>query len=95
MPANVAAEYIIKRPLLSEKSTAGNEQNRYAFLVDPRATKVEIKSAVEKLYKVRVEGVNTVMRRGKFRRLKYGLTQESTTKKAIVKLHKDDKIELI
>jgi len=93
--ANVASQYIIKRPLLSEKGTwAMNEQKRYSFLVDPRSTKVEIKAAIEEIYKVRVTGVNTVTRRGKFKRRKNGLTQEPTTKKAVVRLHKDDAIEL-
>lgn len=86
---------IVKKPLLSEKSTWGmNEQKRYAFLVDRRADKDEIKSAIEELYKVRVEGVNTQVRKGKERRTKFGLSLESTTKKAIVKLHADDTIEL-
>ncbi|QOI99045.1 MAG: 50S ribosomal protein L23 [Phycisphaeraceae bacterium] len=94
MPANVDAVHVIKHPLLSEKNTFGmNEQKRYAFLVDPRATKDEIKSAVEQIYKVRVEGVSTQVRKGKQRRLKYGLVTESTTKKAVVRLHKDDSIE--
>lgn len=95
MPANVDHSYIIKAPVLSEKITwALNEQKRYSFLVDPRATKTEIKAAIEAIYKVRVTGVNTQLRKGKHRRMRYGLTQEPLTKKATVKLHKDDSIEL-
>jgi large subunit ribosomal protein L23 len=95
MPANVAAQYIIKTPLLSEKNTFAMEQGKkYTFLVDPRATKTEIKDAIQEIYKVRVESVNTQLRKGKFRRTKFGLTTESNTKKAIVTLHADDSIEL-
>ncbi|MCC6677474.1 MAG: 50S ribosomal protein L23 [Phycisphaerales bacterium] len=89
------ATYIIKKPLLSEKSTfAMNEQKRYSFLVDRRASKTDIKQAVQDLYKVRVVGVNTQVHKGKHRRLKYGLVVEPTTKTAVVRLHPDDSIEL-
>lgn len=96
MPANVDSSYILKRPLLSEKSTyALNEQNRYAFVVDSRATKTEIKAAVEKAYKVRVEGINTITTKQKARRTKFGVQAIPAIKKAVVKIHKDDKIELM
>lgn len=86
---------IIKKPLLSEKSTWGmNEQKRYAFLVDRRADKNEIKGAIEELYKVRVETVNTQTRKGKSRRTRTGVVEQTPTKKAVVKLHADDAIEL-
>jgi large subunit ribosomal protein L23 len=89
------AHYIIKRPVLTEKSTfAMNERAQYSFLVDPRATKDDIKRAVEELYKVKVVGVNTQNRKGKHRRLKFGLTIEPTTKKATVKLAEGQTIEL-
>ncbi len=89
------ATYIVKKPLLSEKSTfAMNEQKRYSFLVDRRASKTEIKQAVQDLYKVRVVGVNTQVHKGKQRRLKYGLVVEPTTKTAVVRLHPEDSIEL-
>jgi large subunit ribosomal protein L23 len=89
------AHYIIKRPILTEKSTfAMNERKQFSFLVDPRATKDDIKKAIEKIYNVRVVGVNTQNRKGKHRRLRYGLVTEPTTKKAIVRLHPDDTIEL-
>jgi large subunit ribosomal protein L23 len=95
MPANIDATQIIKKPLLSEKSTyAMNEQKRYGFLVDPRATKTEIKNAVQQIYKVRVIAVNTQVRKGKERALKYGKVTEPLTKKATVRLHADDSIEL-
>lgn len=95
MPAHVSSMHIIKRPLLSEKNTdAMADHKRYSFLVDPRATKDEIKKAVEDLYKVRVEAVNTQVRKGGMRMLKYGPVTEPVTKKATVRLHKDDSIEL-
>jgi large subunit ribosomal protein L23 len=95
MPANAAAHYVIKRPLLSEKGTWGmNEQGRYVFEVDPRANKYEIKDAIERLYKVRVEKVNTQVRKGKHRRFKFGVTVEGNVKRAVVKLAEGDQIEL-
>jgi len=87
--------HIIKQPILTEKSTfAMNEQKKYAFLVAREASKDQIKTAVERLYKVRVTGVNTQNRKGKIRRLKFGAVQETTTKKATVTLHAEDVIEL-
>ncbi len=95
MPANIESTQIIKKPLLTEKSTYGmNEQKRYAFLVDSRATKTEIKDAVQSIYKVRVIDVSTQVRKGKERRLKYGMVTEPVTKKATVRLHPDDSISL-
>jgi large subunit ribosomal protein L23 len=95
MPANVAPEHIIRRPLLSEKSTyAMNEQKRYTFQVDPRATKDEIKDAIQKIYKVRVVGINTTIRQARTRVLKVGKVAGEITKKAIIRLHPEDSIEL-
>ncbi len=92
---SMPAHDVIKHPLLSEKSTFGmNEQKRYSFLVDRRATKTDIRAAVQQIYKVRVAGVNTQVRKGKSRRLKYGTVEEATTKKAVVRLHPADTIEL-
>lgn len=95
MSANINFHQIIKKPLVSEKSTwAMNEQKRYAFEVDPRASKDEIKGAVEKIYKVRVVGVNTIISKHKKRRIKTGIVQDAASKKAVVRLHADDQIEL-
>lgn len=89
------ATYIIKRPLVTEKSTFQmNELNQYSFEVDPRASKPEIKAAIEHIYKVRVVGVNTQVRKGKERRLKYGYVNEPRKKRAMVRLHPDDTIDL-
>ncbi|MBX3389892.1 MAG: 50S ribosomal protein L23 [Phycisphaeraceae bacterium] len=95
MPANVAPHHIIKKPLVTEKGTfAMNELTKYTFLVDPRATKTEIKEAVQAIYNVSVTGVNTVTSKGKFKPTRFGLRVEPTTKKAIVTLKKGETIEL-
>jgi large subunit ribosomal protein L23 len=95
MPANIDAIYVIKRPLLSEKSTyAMNEQKKFSFEVDVRATKTEIKDAIEKIYKVKVERINTVIEKHKTRRFKVGMHKPANTKKAIVRLAEGNTIEL-
>jgi large subunit ribosomal protein L23 len=89
------ATYVIKKPLLTEKSTfAMNEEGRYSFLVDRRASKDEIKRAVESLYGVKVVGVTTQVRKGRERRLKYGWVTEKVSKKATVRLAEGQTIEL-
>lgn len=88
--------HVIKRPLLTEKSTFGaNEHNRHAFVVATNARKDEIKAAVQEIYGVRVLSVSTVNRKDAIRRYRYGTAPSKTTKKAIVKVHPDDKIELL
>ena len=87
--------YIVKKPLLTEKCTFQAEaNNRHAFLVDRRARKNQIKAAIEELYDVRVLRVATQNRKGGRKRTRYGFVVEATTKKAVVKLHPDDTIEL-
>ena len=87
--------HVIKKPLLTEKHTfASNEHNRYGFLVDRTASKDEIKRAIEDLYKVRVIGVATHNRKARTRRMRYGYVPGKTTKRAVVKVHPDDRIEL-
>lgn len=85
---------VIKRPLITEKATWANGHNRFLFAVDGRATKTDIKKAIEQLYKVRVTGVNTMTRRARDRMYKYGKVTGRVTKRAIVRIHADDKIEL-
>jgi len=87
--------YIVKKPLVTEKSTAKMEENQYAFQVDLHATKPQIKSAVEHLYKVRVTDVNTQIRRSRNRRMKFGMVPAKEWKVATVRLHADDKIDLL
>ena len=90
---------IIIRPLVTEKMTAISEKtNRYGFIVDRRATKDEIKAAIEKLYDVKVESVNTLIQRGKVtnRYTKAGFIKgsKSSFKKAYVQLKGEDTIDI-
>lgn len=86
--------YVIKRPLLTEKSTEGMEDSRYAFEVDRRATKTDIKAAIEALYGVKVAGVQTQVRKRAERRTRYGYVKPAPTKKATIRLRDGDVIEL-
>ena len=87
---------IIKKPSLTEKSGQIREQgNFYTFHVDKDASKKEIKLAVEELFKVHVIRVNTVMMPGKSKRFGKGQSEAKRFKKAIVKLKKDEKIEMV
>jgi len=89
---------VIKKPIITEKMTAISEKfNRYGFVVDRKADKLQIKKAVEELYNVEVESVNTLIQRGKdaSRYTKSGLIRGSKNsfKKAIVQLKGDHKID--
>lgn len=91
----LAAEQVIKRPLITEKSTwEGESRNRYSFQVDMTARKPAIRSAVEALYKVRVVKVSTQVRKGRTYRTRFGIANSGDWKKATVQLHPDDKIDL-
>jgi large subunit ribosomal protein L23 len=86
---------VIKRPVVSEKSTALAEvANRYVFEVDATASKPEIKSAVEQLFKVKVKAVNTSMMHGKNKRAGRFEYKRSNWKKAVITLAPGQKIEL-
>ncbi|MBP1716985.1 MAG: Ribosomal protein [Deltaproteobacteria bacterium] len=88
------AHQIIKRPLITEKSTRQKEEgNQIAFVVDPKAGKIQIRQAVEKLFKVKVLSVRTLNVVGKKKRLGKFLGRKSDWKKAIVKLREGDRIE--
>ena len=77
---------IIKKPILSEKSYAGIPDKKYTFAVDSRATKTQIKAAVEEIFKVQVLKVNTVNVRGKYKRQGRSEGYTSKYKKAYVQL---------
>ncbi len=88
--------YIIKAPVVTEESTLGMEnRNQYAFRVDPRATKNQIRDAVEHLFNVHVVAVNTMNYTGKTRRRGRYLGRRPSWKKAIVTLRKGDSIDLM
>jgi len=87
---------IVKRPLLTEKYDLLREtSNAYAFEVDRRANKVQIRAAIERLFEVKVVGVRTQVVRGKPKRVGRHLGQRSTWKKAVVTLRQGDEIDLI
>ena len=77
---------ILLAPVVSEKSYGLLDEGKYTFEVDPRANKTEIKIAVEQVFDVKVASVNTVNRKGKTRRTKFGLGKRKDTKRAIVTL---------
>ena len=85
---------IIRRPLITEKSTQQKEENRqYAFEVDRGANKVEIQSAVERLFKVKVLQVRTSNVLGKVKRLGKRYGKRPDWKKAIITLKEGDRID--
>lgn len=84
---------VIRRPLVTEKGMHASERlNAYSFEVHPLATKTDIRKAVEGLWDVRVVGVRTQSRKGKPRRHKVAMGRTRNWKKAVVKLHEDDRI---
>ena len=85
---------VIRRPLITEKATEDAGHNRFAFEVDRTATKPQIRRAVEELYNVRVIGVATQNRKGQMRRNRYGFWRAKAMKRAIVKVHPDDRLQL-
>ncbi|MCH2139970.1 MAG: 50S ribosomal protein L23 [Phycisphaerales bacterium] len=87
---------VIRRPLVTEKSTwEASEHNRYAFEVDRSARKPDVREAIQDLYGVRVIDVAIQNRKGQMRRNKFGYWKTSDVKRAIVKIHPEDRIELI
>ena len=85
---------VLLAPVISEKSYGLLDENKYTFLVDPHANKTQIKIAVEKVFDVRVIGVNTLNRQGKRKRTRRGFGQRKATKRAIVSLAAGDRIEI-
>jgi large subunit ribosomal protein L23 len=77
---------IIISPVVSEKSYNLIDDGKYTFVVDTRANKTEIKLAIEKIFNVKVDSVNTLNRQGKTRRTKFGIGKRKNTKRAIVTL---------
>lgn len=94
MPKQLNAFGIIMRPLITEKAQILTGQNKYAFEVDKRANKMQIKEAVETAFNVRVENVNTIVMKGKSKRFGRNYSARPDWKKAIVTLAPGEKIEL-
>jgi large subunit ribosomal protein L23 len=87
---------VLKSPILTEKSTTQKETgNKVTFEVDRRANKIEIKQAVEKIFKVKVIDVHTMLVRGKVKRYKNLLGKRSDWKKAVVTLKPGEKVPFL
>ncbi len=86
---------ILRYPILTEKSTKILERaNAYVFVVDINATKQDVKNAVERVFGVKVDKVNTIVSKGKTKGFRGRYGKRSDIKKAIVRLNAGDKIEL-
>jgi large subunit ribosomal protein L23 len=85
---------VLIAPVISEKSYGLLDQNKYTFIVHPDSNKTEIKIAVEKVFNVKVERVNTINRQGKRKRTKQGFGKRKDTKRAVVSLAAGDRIEI-
>lgn len=85
---------IIKSLIRTEKSTINEPRGKYLFLVGNSANKIQIKQAVEEIYKVKVKDVNTYIVRGKMKRVRHQLGKISDYKKALVTLREGQKIEV-
>jgi len=85
---------VLRRPLVTEKSTTLQESGKYAFEVDRGANKKQIKESVEKAFKVKVTAVNVINVTGVSKRVGRKMTTSPSWKKAIVTLKTGDKIQL-
>ncbi|WP_198671549.1 MULTISPECIES: 50S ribosomal protein L23 [Desertihabitans] len=85
---------ILLAPVVSEKTYSLLDQNKYTFVVAPQANKTEIKIAVEKVFGVKVTSVNTMNRKGKTRRTRYGVGKRPDTKRAIVTVAEGQRIDI-
>ena len=85
---------VIVSPVVTEKSTMASEQNQVVFNVARKATKPEIKAAIEALFGVKVTGVNTLVRKGKVKRFRGTTGRQSDVKKAVVTLAEGRSIDI-
>ena len=85
---------ILKKPVITEKSISLVQGNKYTFIIALTANKVEVKKAVEELFKVKVKKVNTVRVKGKAKRVRNIVGRTPEIKKAIVTLREGDRIEI-
>jgi large subunit ribosomal protein L23 len=86
---------VLRYPLVTEKTTAAGENGQYFFVVDKRATKIDIKQAVERLFSVKVKSVNTAIRKGKLRTFRGHKAQLSDVKRAMVCLESGESIKFV
>jgi large subunit ribosomal protein L23 len=89
-----SARQIIVRPVVTERSTALGERDAFTFIVAEDANKIEIRRAVEELFDVKVQSVNTMRYRGKMRRVGRSTGRRASFKKAIVKLVEGERIDV-
>ena len=85
---------VIVSPVITEKATMASEQNKVVFKVRKDATKPQIKAAVERLFDVKVDSVNTLIRKGKTKVFRGTLGSQSDVKKAVVTLAEGHKIDV-
>lgn len=85
---------LIRKPIITEKTTILSEQNKYTFEVQDSANKVEVKSAIENIFNVKVKKVNMLNVKGKVKRFKGRIGRQSDVKKAIVTLEENHTIDL-
>ena len=85
---------VIVAPVVTEKATMASEQNKVLFKVAAKATKPQIKEAVEKLFDVKVKSVNTLVRKGKNKMFRGTYGSQSNTKRAIVTLEEGHRIDV-
>ena len=88
------AYQVILKPLVTEKATQLSEYNKMVFAVPVNASKLEVKSSIEKIFSVKVKTVNTIVLKGKLKRFKGILGKRSNLKKAIVTLAPGNTIDL-
>jgi large subunit ribosomal protein L23 len=84
---------ILRNPLVTEKTTIGSQYGQFTFQVPMDASKPEIKTAVETLWKVKVEKVNTLIQKGKTKRFKGIMGRRNNYKKAIITLQEGQAID--
>lgn len=85
---------VIVAPVITEKATVASEYNKVVFKVASKATKPQIKDAVEKLFDVKVRSVNTLVRKGKTKVFRGQFGSQSDTKRAVVTLEEGHRIDV-
>ena len=85
---------VIVAPVVTEKATVASEHNKVVFKVTSKATKPQIKEAVEKLFDVKVKSVNTLVRKGKTKVFRGNLGSQSNVKRAVVTLEEGHRIDV-
>jgi large subunit ribosomal protein L23 len=85
---------VIVAPIITEKATIASEHNKVLFKVASKATKPQIKEAIEKLFDVKVKSVNTLVRKGKMKAFRGNFGSQSDTKRAVVTLEEGHRIDV-